>query len=229
MAGIASKSAYLQLFDHESKDEAYSYLVTNSQSKVSFEDTKEDRELEFKSQGGYKFVNADGATSFNLETRLATMEADISTNGSDPQPQQNADAIAALDVAYKAKDAQIEAAASAEVTRASQAEQANANAISAEQTRAETAEAVNAAAVVAEASARASALSTETARAQAAEQANAQAISQLLSNVSPDLIDSISELLAHVNQADQSLISSIATLQASHDDLKARFDELVNE
>ena len=229
MAGIASKSAYLQLFDHESKDDQYSYLVTNSQSKVSFEDSKTDRELEFKSQGGYKFVNADGATSFNLETRLATMESDISTNASDPQPQQNADAIAALDVAYKAKDAQIEAAASAEVTRASQAEQANAQAITAEQVRAEAAEAANAQAVVDEASARASALATESARAQAAEQANAQAISELLSNVDPGLIDSISELLSHINEQDQNLISSIATLQASHDDLKARFDELVNE
>ncbi len=229
MAGIASKSAYLQLFDHESKDDAYSYLVTNSQSKVSFEDTKTDRELEFKSQGGYKFVKADGATSFDLETRLAAIETDVAANASDPQPQQNADAIAALDVAYKAKDAQIEAAASAEVTRASQAEQANALAIAAEETRATAAEAANAQAVVDEASARATALATETARAQAAEQANAQAISQLLSNVDPALIDSISELLAHVNAADASLISTIATLQSEHDDLKARFDELVNE
>ena len=229
MAGIASKSAYLQLFDHESKDDAFSYLVTNSQSKVSFVDSKTDRELEFKSQGGYKFVNADGATSFDLETRMAAMESDIATNAADPQPQQNADAIAALDVAYKAKDAQIEAAASAEVTRASQAEQANALAISAEEVRAVAAEATLTQAVTDEASARAAAIATESARAQAAEQANAQAISQLLSNVDPGLIDSIAELLSHVNQADQSLIDSIATLQAAHDDLKARFDELVNE
>ena len=229
MAGIASKSAYLQLFDHESKDDAYSYLMTNSQSKVSFVDSKDDRELEFKSQGGYKFVNADGATSFNLETRLAGMETDISTNANDPQPQQNADAIAAMDVAYKAKDAQIEAAASAEVTRASQAEQVNATAIAAEETRALAAEAALAQDVVDEASARATAIAAETVRAQAAEQANAQAISQLLSNVDPALIDSISELLSHVNAADASLISTIATLQAGHDDLKARFDELVNE
>ena len=44
----------------------------------------------------------------------------------------------------------------------------------------------------------------------------------------PALIDSISELLAHVNSADQSLIQSLATLQSEHDDLKARFDQLVN-
>ena len=228
MAGIATKSSYLQLFDHEAKDDAYSYLVTNSQSKVSFEDSKTDRQLEFKSQGGYKFVNPDGATSFDLESRFSTIETDVATNASDPQPQQNADAIAALDVAYKAKDAQIEAAASAEVTRASQAEAANAQLVADEQARAEAAEQANAQAVVDEASARASAVSAEQARAEGVEASLQSQITNLLSNVDPGLIDSISELLSHVNQADQSLIASIAALQSDHDDLKARFDELVN-
>ena len=228
MAGIASKSSYLQLFDHEAKDDAYSYLVTNSQSKMSFEDSKTDRPLEFKSQGGYSFVNPDGATSFNLETRLQSIETDVATNAADPVPAQNAAAIAALDVAYKAKDAQIEAAASAEVTRASQAEAANAQLVADEETRATAAEGVNAQAVVDEASARASAVSAEQARAEAAEQSLQTQISSLLSNVDPGLIDSISELLSHINAADQSLIQSIATLQSEHDDLKARFDELVN-
>ena len=228
MAGIASKSSYLQLFDHEAKDDAYSYLVTNSQSKMSFEDSKTDRTLEFKSQGGYSFVNPDGATSFDLESRFQTLETDVATNAADPVPAQNAAAIAALDVAYKAKDAQIEAAASAEVTRASQAEAANAQLISDEETRATAAEAVNAQAVVDEASARAAGISAEQARAEAVEQSLQNQITSLLSNVDPGLVDSISELLSHVNQADQSLIQSIATLQSEHDDLKARFDELVN-
>lgn len=228
MAGIASKSSYLQLFDHQAKDDAYAYLITNSQSKMSFEDSKDDRELEFKSQGGYKFVNADGATSFDLESRFATVESDVATNAANPQPQQNADAIAAMDVAYKAKDAQIEAAASAEVTRASQAEAANALAVTAEETRAQAAEAVNAQAVVDEAALRAAAVSAEQQRAETAEQSLQTQISSLLSNVDPALIDSISELLSHVNAQDQTLIQSIATLQSEHDDLKARFDELVN-
>ena len=228
MAGINSKSSYLQLFDHEAKDDAYTYLVTNSQSKVSFEDSKTDRELEFKSQGGYKFVNPDGATSFNLESRFAQVESDVATNAANPQPQQNADAIAALDVAYKAKDAQIEAAATAEVQRASQAEQANAQSVVAEETRATEAEASLQQAITDEASARATSVSQEQARAEAAEQSLQTQISSLLSNVDPGLIDSISELLSHVNAQDQTLIQSIATLQSEHDDLKARFDELVN-
>lgn len=228
MAGIAAKSSYLQLFDHQAKDDAYAYLITNSQSKMSFEDSKDDRELEFKSQGGYKFVKADGATSFDLETRFAQAEADIATNAANPQPQQNADAIAAMDVAYKAKDAQIEAAASAEVTRASQAEAANATAVAAEETRALAAEAVLAQSVTDEAASRAAAVSAEQVRAEAAEASLQTQISSLLSNVDPALIDSISELLSHVNAQDQTLIQSIATLQSEHDDLKARFDELVN-
>ena len=91
------------------------------------------------------------------------------------------------------------------------------------------AEAVNAAAVVAEASSRAAAISAEETRALAAEASLQQQISSVLSNVDPALIDSISELLAHVNSADQNLIQSIAQLQSDHDDLKARFDELVNQ
>ena len=228
MAGINSKSSYLQLFDHEAKDDAYTYLVTNSQSKVSFEDSKTDRELEFKSQGGYKFVNPDGATSFNLESRFAQVESDVATNAANPQPQQNADAIAALDVAYKAKDAQIEASLTAEVQRASQAEQVNAQSVVAEETRATQAEASLQQAITDEASARATSVSQEQARAEAAEQSLQTQISSLLSNVDPGLIDSISELLSHVNAQDQTLIQSIATLQSEHDDLKARFDELVN-
>ena len=78
-------------------------------------------------------------------------------------------------------------------------------------------------------SARASAVSTEQARAEAAEQSLQTQISSVLANVDPALIDSISELLAHVNAADTSLIASIAQLQSDHDDLKARVDTLTNE
>jgi len=226
---LASKSAYLQLFDKESKDDNYSFLVTNEQAKLKFEDSRTDRDMEFKAQS-YKFkTGAALDQEFDLDGRLTQIETDVATNAADPLPAQNQAAIAAMDVAYKAKDAQIEAAASAEVTRASTAEQANAAAVQAEETRAMGVEAVNAAAVVTEAGERAAAVAAETARAQAAEASLQTQISSLLSNVDPALIDSISELLAHVNTADQNLIASIATLQTAHDDLKARVDTLTNE
>ena len=199
---------------------------------MSFEDALTagaGRAFEFKAKAGYKYYKSNGSDSFDLETRFAAAEADIATNAANPLPGQNQTAIADLTVAYQAKDAQLEAAASAEVTRASTAEAANATAISNEEGRAMAAEAVNAAAVVAEASSRAAAISAEETRALAAEASLQQQISSVLSNVDPALIDSISELLAHVNSADQNLIQSLAQLQSDHDDLKARFDELVNQ
>ncbi len=225
---IASKSAYLQLFDHESKHDDYSFLVTNSQGKVQFKDAKDDRPMEFFAQGGYKFKKADGVAEFNLETRLADIETDVATNAADPLPAQNQAAIAAMDVAYKAKDAQIDAAAAAEVIRASQAEAGLQNSLDVVDAAYKAADVVLAASVTAEASTRAASVSAEQARAEGVESGLQTQISSLLSNVDPALVDSISELLSHVNTADASLISTIATLQAEHDDLKARVDQLTS-
>ena len=54
----AAKSAYLQLFDAESKDDSYSFLVSNKQAALKFEDAYDagaGRPMEFKAKGGYKF------------------------------------------------------------------------------------------------------------------------------------------------------------------------------
>ena len=69
----------------------------------------------------------------------------------------------------------------------------------------------------------------EIARTQAAEASLQQQISSILSDADPSLIDSLSELLSHVNAQDQNLINTIATLQSEFDDLKARFDQLTSE
>ena len=79
----AAKSSYLQLFDNESKDDSYSFLVSNVQAKLSFEDAYTDgvgRPMEFKSKGGYKYYKADGTTDYDLETRFSTIESDVATN-----------------------------------------------------------------------------------------------------------------------------------------------------
>ena len=227
----AAKSSYLQLFDAESKDDSYSFLVSNVQSKLAFEDAYEagaGRPMEFKSKGGYKYIKTDGVSEFDLETRFSTIESDVATNAANPVPAQNTQAIADLTVASQAKDSQIEAALSAEVSRASTAEASLQTSIDSVETNYKAADSTLEAAVTAEASARAAAVSAEETRALAAEAGLQQQISSILSNVDPALIDSISELLAHVNAADQSLIASIAQLQSDHDDLKARFDQLVD-
>ena len=228
----AAKSSFLQLFDNESKDDAYSFLVSNVQAKLSFEDAHTagaGRPMEFKSKGGYKFYESDGVTNYDLSSKLSTLESDILSNTNNPLPAQNAQAIADLSVASQAKDSQIEASVSAEVSRASTAEQSLQNAIDSVDADYKAADVVLQNNIDSEASARSAAISAEESRALAAEQGLQQQISSLLSNVDPALIDSISELLAHVNQADQNLIQSIATLQSDHDDLKARVDALVNE
>ena len=227
----AAKSSYLQLFDNESKDDVYSFLVSNVQSKLSFEDAYMSgvgRPMEFKSKGGYKYYKPDLTSTFDLETRLSSIEADVVTNASDPVPAQNTQAIADLTVAYQAKDAQIEASVTAEITRASTAEQGLQSSIDSLDTDYKAADTTLEGLITAEASTRAAAVSGEEARAIAAEQGLQQQISSILSNVDPALIDSISELLAHVNAADASLIAQIAQLQSDHDDLKARFDQLVD-
>lgn len=227
----AAKSSYLQLFDNESKDDSYSFLVSNVQAKLSFEDALTagaGRPMEFKSKGGYKYIKTDGVSSFDLETRLSTIESDVATNAANPVPAQNTQAIADLTVAYQAKDAQIEASVTAEITRASTAEATLQGAIDSVESDYKAADVVLTDAITAEASSRAAAVSAEETRALAAEASLQQQISSILSNVDPALIDSISELLAHVNAADQSLIQSIAQLQSDHDDLKARFDQLVD-
>ena len=227
----AAKSSFLQLFDNESKDDSYSFLVSNVQAKLSFEDALTagaGRPMEFKSKGGYKYIKTDGVSSFDLETRLSTIESDVSTNAANPVPAQNTQAIADLTVAYQAKDAQIEASVSSEITRASTAEATLQGSIDSVESDYKAADVVLTDAISAEASSRAAAVSAEETRALAAEAGLQQQISSILSNVDPALIDSISELLAHVNAADQSLIQSIAQLQSDHDDLKARFDQLVD-
>lgn len=225
----AAKSSYLQLFDNESKHEDYSFLVSNLQAKVSFEDSAAGRPMEFKSAGGYHYYDPAGSASFELEARFAAVEADILTNANNPVPAQNTQAIADVQVAYQAKDAQIEASLTAEVSRASTAEQTLQNGINGLDADYKAADQTLQNSLTQETSDRASAVSAEQARAEAAEASLQNQISNILSNVDPSLIDSISELLAHVNSADQSLITTIAQLQSDHDDLKARFDELVNQ
>ena len=72
-------------------------------------------DMEFKAsgQGEYKFYR-NGAY-YDLSNRFDAVEADVATNAANPVPAQNTQAIADMQVAYQAKDAQIEAAAAAEV------------------------------------------------------------------------------------------------------------------
>ena len=74
----------------------------------------------------------------------------------------------------------------------------------------------------------AAATAAEETRALAAEAALSQTIQSVLSNADAGVIDSISELLSHVNAEDATLLGQIAQLQSDLTALTARVDELTN-
>jgi hypothetical protein len=224
----SAKSSFLQIFDDETKHADYKFQISNAQAKMSFADSQMGRPLEFKA-GSYKFkYGATLASEYDLTTRFGSLETDVTALENDPATTNNAAAIAAETVARIAADAVHTAGISAEITRASLAEGVNATAVAAEATRAGLAEAANAAAVVSAASVAAAATAAEAARALAAEAALSTTIQHILSGADGGVIDSIAELLSHVNTEDATLLASIAALSTSLTALTARVDELTN-
>ena len=225
----AAKSAFLQIYDDETKNDDYKFLISNVQAKMSFADSKDDRDMEFRA-GSYKFkYGAALGDTFDLKSKFDAIELDIDDLEADTGVQTNAASIAAETVARISADTVLTNGAAAEVARASTAEGVNSAATAAEAVLARAAEAANAAAITAAASVAAAATASEAVTARAAETALSAQISAVLSNADPALIDSIAELLAHANAADSSLLASVSTNSSNHAALLARFDELVNE
>ena len=64
----AAKSSYIQLYDEESKHADYKFQIKNVQAKLSFEDSDQSRDMEFKA-GAYKFkYGTDLASTFDLNS-----------------------------------------------------------------------------------------------------------------------------------------------------------------
>ena len=224
----SAKSSFLQIYDDETKDDGYLFQISNVQAKLSLADSQMGRDMEFKA-GSYKFkYGATLTDEFDLQSRFEAVEADVSTLQSDPTGTNNAAAIAQEIVDRQSGDTALSAQLSAEISRATLAEQTNATALSTEEARAQAAEAVNAQAVVDAAAVAAAATAAEEARALAAEAALSQTIQSVLSNADAGVIDSISELLSHVNAEDATLLGQIAQLQSDLTALTARVDELTN-
>ena len=224
----SAKSSFLQIFDDETKHADYKFLITNAQAKMSFADSQMGRALEFKA-GSYKFkYGATLASEFDLASRFGSLETDVAALEADPASTNNAASIAAETVARIASDAVHTAAIAAEIARASLAEVANTAAVAAEATRAGVAEAANAASVVSSSSTAAAATAAEAVRALAAEAALSTTIQHILSGADGGVIDSIAELLSHVNTEDATLLASIAALSTSLTTLTSRVDELTN-
>ena len=222
------KSAYLQIYDEETFHDDYKLEVKNVQAKLSFSDSQMDRPMEF-SAGSYKFKY--GATlqdEFDLKAKLDEIEADVDALEADQSSANNAQAIADEAVARASADTALQNALNSEISRATTAEGQNGNAITAMDTAYKAADAALTTAIANAESTAAAAVASEETRALAAEAALSQQISQVLSDADPSTINSIAELLAHVNSEDASLLATIAALQSSHDELKARVDALTN-
>jgi len=224
----SAKSAFLQIYDDETKDDQFKLEIKNVQAKVSFTDSQMSRPMEFAA-GSYKFkFGATLQDEFDLKAKLDEIEQDVDDLEADQTGANNAQAIADEAVSRASADTALQNSVSAEISRATTAEQANAASISAIDTAFQAADAVLTQAVADAESAAAAAVASESARAQAAEAALSSQISQILSNADPALIDSIAELLSHVNSESASLLAQISTLQQDHAALLARVDELTN-
>jgi hypothetical protein len=107
------------------------------------------------------------------------------------------------------------AAITAEASTRAAADTAAANALATEVSRATAAEQANAAAIVAEETARIAADSTEAAARAAADTALGARIDDVLSNIDPVALDSLTEIITAYNAADSSLTQAISDLASA--------------
>ena len=102
------KSSYLQLYDHESKNDAYKWQLKVGQQKIEYlDEATEKRPMYFKGDS-YHFYE-DDTTEFDLVSRFESLEADVSTNAANPLPGQNQSAISALSVSVTSQNAVLQA------------------------------------------------------------------------------------------------------------------------
>ena len=225
----SAKSAFLQIFDDETKADDYKFEIKNVQARLSLRDSKDDRPMEFKA-GSYKFkYGAALADEFDLKVKLDEIEGDIDALEADQSSANNAASLAAEIVDRQAADTGLQNQITAEVSRATTAEGVNSASISSMDVAYKAADAVLTQAVADAESAAAALVAAEETRALAAEQQLQNQISNILSDADPSTVNSIAELLNHVNSEDASLLAQIAQLQTDHAALLARVDELTNQ
>jgi hypothetical protein len=223
----ASKSAYIQLYDEETKHDDYKFQIKNVQAKLSFKDER-DRDMEFNSQGGYKFIyGAAMDQSFDLKSRFDAVEAEVDVLQAAPGVANNAAAIAAEIVDRTAADTALQNQITAEVSARATADQTIQTALDTQEAKQVTDDTAQTASVAAEASSRAAGDSAEQVRALAAEAALQLQITNVLSTA-PAALDDLAEILSHISAEDATLAASIASLQAQVTALQDKVDELTN-
>ena len=186
------KSAYLNLFDNESKHDDYRFKVENKQAWIKFADAKGVRPMIFEADE-VQFAKKGGLQMYKLRDRFDDVEADVSAV--QVSSTANTAAVASEQARAQQEESKIQANVDAANTARGQLQSALETADTA-LTASVTAEAAaRVAADAAEASARASAISSEsTARASAVASLQSQ-ISNILSNADPAALDSLAEVV----------------------------------
>ena len=203
------RSSYINLYSFEDKaDDNFKFSIENKQAKLAVSSASP---MEFDASS-YSFVKATGA--FDLDSRFAALEgaSGVADNAADITQLQID--LAAEQVARTSGDTSNANSITAEVNARTAAVQGVQDNVDAEASTARAAESANASAISSEESARIAGVAAEAARAQAAEAALGVRIDNVLSNVDPAAQDSLAELLAAYQAADNSLANSITSALA---------------
>jgi len=218
----AARSSYINLYASDDlAEDNYKAQMSCDSADVEFAGPQ-DLMFDFNA---YQFKKADSSV-FDLETRFQSLE-------SDQVPANNTAAIAAVaadlaaeTVARQSADTSNGNLITAETAARTSSVQAVQTALDTQEAKQVADDAARAADIAAEASARATAISAEETRALAAEASLQSQITNILSNSDASVIDSVAELLSHVNAEDATLLGQIAALQTDFAALLARVDAL---
>ena len=224
----ANRSSYINLYAKEDKsDNDYKVQMEVSQADFALEG-QQDFALDFNAYQFSKMVSGSKVV-YDLETRFDALESDATG-------ANNASAISQLqlDLAAEVVSRQSgDTTASAARTAMTDARVAGDNALQleldTEEARAAAAEQVIADDLAQEIVDRTAAIQSEAASRVSDVASLQQQITNVLSNADASVIDSISELLNHVNSEDATMLAQIASLQTDVATLTARLDELTQE
>lgn len=223
MASVPTGASYIQLYSDEDPKETNRWYLECKDAAVTYKDSK-DRPWKFQAQS-FKFADKVGASEFDLRDRFVADEADILSAAS-AASAADGKAVAEATRAIAA-EAGVSASVNSEIARAGAAESVISTAVGTEKTRAEAAEAQIDTDIAALSAARVAALALAVAAAGVARQAIDDKVTNIL-GASPANLDTLSEIVSHINSLDLAQGNLVVSLTAEVAALRAEVDTLLN-